>query len=281
MSLGGLELALLSGLGGSLIKGISGAYGAGGAAADLKLSEEQKRRLKELERMEAEDAFGMSAADRDVYSTRVMSPVQTAEREALARFGASQAIGDIGQGAAFRQQQALKQTGEAARAEAQRAVAEKEAVVAQQQQQQLERLRQQELQRKAMERQAVMSLLGAAGEGVEQAGGIAAKMKFAEEQYALNKPSAEDAQVVESAANVLFPRDTLAGVNMSGSQGLGTNGVDSVDAMMGIDLSNNPLYEENLKALLERILGNTENAEGAAFDIPISQRAFDVRNMEY
>ena len=71
--------------------------------------------------MEAEDAFGMSAADRDVYSTRVMSPVQTAEREALARFGASQAVGDIGQGAAFRQQQALKQTGEAARAEAQRA----------------------------------------------------------------------------------------------------------------------------------------------------------------
>jgi hypothetical protein len=243
MSLGGLELALLSGLGGSLIKGISGAYGAGGAAADLKLSEEQKRRLKELERMEAEDAFGMSAADRDVYSTRVMSPVQTAEREALARFGASQAVGDIGQGAAFRQQQALKQTGEAARAEAQRAVAEKEASVAQAQQQQLEQLRQQELQRKAMERQAVMSMLGAVGEGVAQAGGVAAKMKFAEEQYALNKPSAEDTQVVGSTANILFPKDTLAGVNMSGSQGLGMNGVDSVYAMIDQSKSFNPLIE--------------------------------------
>lgn len=281
MSLGGLELALLAGVGGSLIKGIGGAIGAGGAAEDLKLTAAQKRRLKELERMEAEDAFGMSAADRDVYSTRVMSPVQTAEREALARFGASQAVGDIGQGAAFRQQQALKQTGEAARAEAQRAVAEKEAVVAQQQQQQLERLRQQELQRKAMERQAVMSLLGAVGEGVSQGGGIAAKMKFAEEQYALNKPSAEDEQVVGAAANVLFPKDTLAGVNMSGSQGLGTNGVDSVDAMMGIDLSNNPLYEENLKALLERLLGNTEDVEDVTGQYDISQRALDVRNMGY
>ena len=211
----GLELALLAGVGGSLIKGIGGAIGAGGAAEDLKLTAAQKRRLKELERMEAEDAFGMSAADRDVYSTRVMSPVQTAEREALARFGASQAIGDIGQGAAFRQQQALKQTGEAARAEAQRAVAEKEAVVAQQQQQQLERLRQQELQRKAMERQAVMSMLGAVGEGVSQGGGIAAKMKFAEEQYALNKPSAEDAQVVSAAANALFPKEEVVGFNLS------------------------------------------------------------------
>jgi hypothetical protein len=240
MSLGGLELALLSGLGGSLIKGISGAYGAGGAAADLKLSEEQKRRLKELERMEAEDAFGMSAADRDVYSTRVMSPVQTAEREALARFGASQAVGDIGQGAAFRQQQALKQTGEAARAEAQRAVAEKESSVAQAQQQQLEQLRQQELQRKAMERQAVMSLLGAAGEGVAQAGGIAAKMKFAEEQYALNKPSAEDAQVVGATAQALgFGGDqpgyrAVEGASMSetGGQGMGGDGNRAADAMM-------------------------------------------------
>jgi hypothetical protein len=89
----------------------------------------------------------------------------------------------------------------------------------------------------------VMSLLGAAGEGVAQAGGVAAKMKFAEEQYALTKPSAEDTQVVGDTANILFPKDTLAGVNMSGSQGLGMNGVDSVYAMIDQSKSFNPLIE--------------------------------------
>ena len=236
----GLELALLSGLGGSLIKGVSGAIGASGAAKDLKLTDEQRRRLKELERMEAESAFGMSDQDRQIYNTQVMSPVQTAEREALARFGASQAVGDIGQGAAFRQQQALKQTSEAARAEAQRAVAERNAVVAQQQQQQLAMMRQQELQRKAMERQAVMSMLGAAGEGLAQAGGIAAKMKFAEETYERDKPSKEDQEVISSTARVLGLGKSqpgykaVEGASMSGTggQGMGGDGNRAVDAMM-------------------------------------------------
>ena len=240
MALTGLEMALLSGLGGSLIKGVSGAIGASGAAEDLKLTEEQRRRLKELERMEAEEAFGMSDQDRQIYSTQVMSPVQTAEREALARFGASQAVGDIGQGAAFRQQQALKQTSEAARAEAQRAVAERDAAVAQQQQQQLAMMRQQELQRKAMEREAVMSLLGAAGEGLAQAGGIAAKMKFAEETYERDKPSKEDQEVISSTARVLGLGQTqpnykaVEGASMSGTggQGMGGDGNRAVDAMM-------------------------------------------------
>ena len=239
MALTGLEMALLSGLGGSLIKGVSGAIGASGAAEDLKLTEEQRRRLKELERMEAESAFGMSDQDRQVYGTQVMSPVQTAEREALARFGASQAVGDIGQGAAFRQQQALKQTSEAARAEAQRAVAERDAVVAQQQQQQLAMMRQQEMQRKAMERQAVMSLLGAAGEGLAQAGGIAAKMKFAEETYERDKPSKEDQEVISSTRNILLGSSepnykAVEGASMSGTggQGMGGDGNRAVDAMM-------------------------------------------------
>lgn len=247
MALTGLEMALLSGLGGSLIKGVSGAIGASGAAEDLKLTEEQRRRLKELERMEAEEAFGMSDQDRQIYSTQVMSPVQTAEREALARFGASQAVGDIGQGAAFRQQQALKQTSEAARAEAQRAVAERDAAVAQQQQQQLAMMRQQELQRKAMEREAVMSLLGAAGEGLTQAGGIAAKMKFAEETYERDKPSKEDQEVISSTAGVLGLGQTpqnykaVEGASMSGTggQGLGGDGNRAVDAMM---MYKNPEY---------------------------------------
>jgi hypothetical protein len=239
MALTGLEMALLSGLGGSLIKGVSGAIGASGAASDLQLTDEQRRRLKELERMEAESAFGMSDQDRQVYGTQVMSPVQTAEREALARFGASQAVGDIGQGAAFRQQQALKQTSEAARAEAQRAVAERDAVVAQQQQQQLAMMRQQELQRKAMERQAVMSMLGAAGEGLTQAGGIAAKMKFAEETYERDKPSKEDEEVISSTASILFGSSepnykAVEGASMSGKtqEGLGLDGVTSGDAMV-------------------------------------------------
>jgi|TARA_R100000482_G_scaffold28359_1_gene8930 hypothetical protein len=258
----GLELALLSGLGGSLIKGVSGAIGASGAAKDLQLTDEQRRRLKELERMEAESAFGMSDQDRQAYGTQVMSPVQTAEREALARFGASQAVGDIGQGAAFRQQQALKQTSEAARAEAQRAVAERDATVAQQQQQQLAMMRQQELQRKAMEREAVMSLLGAAGEGLTQAGGIAAKMKFAEETYERDKPSKEDQEVISSTARVLGlggsepGYKSVEGASMSGKtqDGLGTDGPTSVEAM----LSQNPLLFYTNPA---RVLGNPFSEE--------------------
>ena len=280
MALTGLEMALLSGLGGSLIKGVSGAIGASGAASDLQLTDEQRRRLKELERMEAESAFGMSDQDRQVYGTQVMPPVQTAEREALARFGASQAVGDIGQGAAFRQQQALKQTSEAARAEAQRAVAERDAVVAQQQQQQLAMMRQQELQRKAMERQAVMSMLGAAGEGLTQAGGIAAKMKFAEETYERDKPSKEDEEVISSTASILFGSSepnykAVEGASMSGKtqEGLGLDGVTSGDAMVQQALA--PFIGGNID--LQRLLDGLK----PELADPKKARLFDKNPLRY
>ena len=110
-----LTLAMLAGAGQALLKGGLTAAGQFGTARDLRLTPEQERRLRELERMQARNALGMTQGERELYRSQAMTPVQAAEREAMARFGASQNIGDIGQGAAFRQQQALADTGQAAR----------------------------------------------------------------------------------------------------------------------------------------------------------------------
>ena len=151
---------------GSALGNIGDAWATWGTAQDLKLTEEQLRKLKELERLEALDAFGFGKGERDLYRQQLLTPVQQAENEALARFGAAQNIEDIGQGSAFRQQQALKQTSEAARAETAQAVAKRDAEIARQQQDTLMRMRQQEMKRKQLEREAVASILGATGDAI-------------------------------------------------------------------------------------------------------------------
>ena len=254
----GIEMALLSGLGSALLKGGAQAFGAASAAGDLKLTDEQRRRLKELERKEAESAFGMSKGERDAYQTELLSPVQAAEREAMARFAASQSVADIGQGAAFRQQQALKQTGEAARAETRSALEQRNAQEAEQQQRQLAALRQQEQQRKDLERQAVMSVLGTAGDIIGQTGGVIAKKKFADEEYAKQQADLTgNAKYVSDATQNIFGINTnvvseglsnnlaneyqqdLIGASMSGVIPSSSNGVDTVEAMV----ANNALQQ--------------------------------------
>ena len=178
-----LELAMLAGAGQALLKGGLTAAGQFGTARDLKLTPEQERRLRELERMQARNALGMTQGERELYRSQAMTPVQAAEREAMARFGASQNIGDIGQGAAFRQQQALADTGQAARGQVAQAVAQRDADVARQQAEEKARLEEQKRQAKALERQAALSLVGGIGEAATGAAGIKAEQELAEQLY--------------------------------------------------------------------------------------------------
>lgn len=179
----GLELAILAGAGKALLKGGIGAASQFGTAQDLKLTPEQERRLRELERMQARNALGMTQGERELYRSQAMTPVQAAEREAMARFGAAQNIADIGQGTAFRQQQALADTGQAARAQVSQAVAQRDADVARQQAEEQARLQEQQRQSKALERQAALSLVGGLGEAALGSAEVKAEYAMAQELY--------------------------------------------------------------------------------------------------
>tara|TARA_R100001460_G_scaffold106347_5_gene153809 strand:- start:12429 stop:13217 length:789 start_codon:yes stop_codon:yes gene_type:complete len=179
----GLELAIISGVGQALLKGGLSAAGQFGSAQDLKLTPEQQKRLRELERMQARNALGMTQGERELYRSQAMTPVQAAEREVMARFGAAQNIADIGQGAAFRQQQAMADAGQAARGQVSQAVAQRDADVAQQQAEEKARLEEQQRQAKALERQAALSLVGGIGEAALGATGVVAEKKSEQERY--------------------------------------------------------------------------------------------------
>ena len=179
----GLELAILAGAGKALAQGGLQAVGQFGAAQDLKLTPEQKKRLQELERMQARNALGMTQGERELYRSQSMTPIQAAEREVMARFGAAQNIGDIGQGAAFRQQQALSGTAQAARGQVAQAVAQRDADVAQQQAEEKARLEAQQQQAKALQRQAALSAIGGIAEAGFGTAGIKAEKIAADEEY--------------------------------------------------------------------------------------------------
>lgn len=182
----GLELALLAGAGKALLKGGIGAASQFGSAQDLKLTPEQEKRLRELERLQARNALGMTQGERELYRSQAMNPVQAAEREVMARFGAAQNIADIGQGTAFRQQQAIADTGQAARGQVSQAVAQRDAQVAQQQAEEIARLQEQQRQVQALERQAALSLVGGIGEAVTGSAEVVAEEKSEQESYDKN-----------------------------------------------------------------------------------------------
>jgi len=191
------------------------------------LTPAQLARLKKLERLQGLDALGMTDPQREQYRSMALSPVQTAEREAMARFGASQQIADIGQGASFRQQQALADTGKAARAEVSKAVAARDAQIAEQQAQQLAALKEQQKQQKAMERQAIMTALGGAVEGGLGAMEMGAEAKMAKQQYEQSlKNMRESGKVIaESTRKMLGITPQMAAVE----------GMKATDASLGGD----------------------------------------------
>jgi hypothetical protein len=205
MPLDPFTLSLIAGGLKAAVPGIIGGIGQYGAAQDLKLSPSQRKRLLELERLQARNALGMTADERELYRTQAMTPVQAAEREAMARMGASQQIGDIGQGAAFRQQQALLDTGKAARGQVSQAVAERDAQVAQQQAEEIARLQEQQQRVKIMERQAVLSALGGIAEGGLGAVELGAEKAAAKKEYeeTLEKMEGAGKVVAESTRGIL------------------------------------------------------------------------------
>lgn len=173
--------ALIAGTLGNLV-------GAGATAGQqfltgrsLMLDDEQKKRLKELERMAAEGELGLTPSQREAYYTQVLTPVQAAEREALSRFAGSQQIGDIGQGAAFRQQQALKEGSAMQRQQAAQTVAAQERAAAEAQDQERLRLKDQERRAAEMQRQAALTFLGGAGTALAQAAGKQAEKAMSEQ----------------------------------------------------------------------------------------------------
>ena len=199
-----LTALALAGAANSAIKGGIKGYGEYGAAQDLKLSAEQRKRLRELERRMAEDSLGMNTGERELYRSQAMSPVQTAEREALARFGASQSVADIGQGSAFRQQQSLKQASENARAEVSKSVASRDAQVADLQTAEKARLEMQQNQSQALERQAAMSVLGGVAEGATGYVSVKAEHKYQEELYNKRLKDLKAGQVATSTGAQTF-----------------------------------------------------------------------------
>lgn len=251
-----MTMALIAGAVQSAVQGGVKAYGEYGTAQDLKLTEEQRRRLRELERLQAEDALGMSTGQREQYRSQAMSPVQTAEREALARFGAAQSVADIGQGAAFRQQQALKQASENARAEVSRSVAERDAQVAQQQAEEKARLETQQNQAKALERQAALSLVGGVADGALEAVQIGAEHKYQEQLYDKRLKDLRGGQAVTSQGAQIYlgisPQMEAVQNTKATPQSLGGDANRFVDGMIPttVDGMTPDTYEALIKAML-------------------------------
>tara|TARA_R100000005_G_C5002633_1_gene210338 strand:- start:6333 stop:7118 length:786 start_codon:yes stop_codon:yes gene_type:complete len=249
----GLELALLGGAIGGLSKAGTQAAATFGAAGDLRLTPEQKKRLEELQRRAAAEELGMTAAERELFRTRALTPVQGAEREAMARFGASQAVEDIGQGAAFRQQQALKETSEAARAQIKQAEIQQAALDEQRRRQELDRLQAQQQQRKALERQAALQLVGGIGETVGKGIGVYGEKKYEEELYnkRLDDMQESQKQTIEQVMNMMYPKknnvvsqnqQSVEGASMSNvPQAMGTDGSTAGGEMVAANQAQNIL----------------------------------------
>jgi hypothetical protein len=105
----------------ALILGAAGKAGQGimtGASQIDRLTPEQKNRMKELERNQALGLLGLDEAQQQQILNQQLQPVQAAEREAFSRQAQQQQIADIGQGAAFRGQQALLEASAQARSQA-------------------------------------------------------------------------------------------------------------------------------------------------------------------
>ena len=239
MALDPFTMALLTGAAGNMISAGGEAIGAYGAGQDLKLTPDQLQRLRELERRQAEDALGLTSAEREKFRAEAMAPVQTAEREAIARQAQQQQIADIGQAETFRGQQVLKDTAQAARAQIDQQVAQRDAQMAIQQQEEMERLRQQQLQSKALQRQAAIALIGGLGQTLSKAGGLKAQKAMMDESLQKQKDQLTGAAkvTVEGAAKMLG-----IGANLGKDAGtkaiehlseptLGVNGVDAVEGM--------------------------------------------------
>ena len=94
-------LALMAQAAGETVAGV----GSGVSKIDW-LSPEQRNKMKELERQQALGLLGVDEAAQQRILNQQLQPVQAVGRQAVQQAQQSQLIGDVGQGAAFRQQAA-------------------------------------------------------------------------------------------------------------------------------------------------------------------------------
>jgi hypothetical protein len=171
----GLEIALMLGAAGKAGQGIMT-----GVSQIDRLSPEQKNRMKELERNQALGLLGLDEAQQQRILNQQLQPVQAAEREAFSRQAQQQQIADIGQGAAFRGQQALLEASGRARAEAtQRAqdvITERDALEEAAQLRELDRIKAQ----RQMNLQAAGQIAGGVGDAALMGLGTSMAMKEAQ-----------------------------------------------------------------------------------------------------
>jgi hypothetical protein len=94
-------LALIAQAAGETVAGVGG-----GVSQINLLSPEQRNKMKELERQQALGLLGLDAGAQQRILNQQLQPVQALGRQATQQAQQSQLIGDVGQGAAFRQQAA-------------------------------------------------------------------------------------------------------------------------------------------------------------------------------
>ena len=167
-------------------KGIGSAIQAGSTID--RLSPEQKTRMKQLERQQALGMLGMDKAQQQQILSQQLQPVQTSLREAMQAQAQQQQIGDIGQGSAFRGQQALLEGASQARTRAtqsaQQQIAELDELAKARQLAELQQYKaQQQQNRKAIGQIASGLLAGGAtaAAGVASAETAAGQIKLREE----------------------------------------------------------------------------------------------------
>lgn len=187
----------------ALILGAAGKAGQGimtGTSQIDRLSPEQKNRMKELERNQALGLLGLDEAQQQRILNQQLQPVQAAEREAFSRQAQQQQIADIGQGAAFRGQQALLEGAGRARSEAtQRAqdvITERNAL---EEASQLRELAQIKAQRQ-MNLQGIAQIAGGVGDAALMGLGTSMAMKEAQglEDKMLKAATEQQTKQVES-----------------------------------------------------------------------------------
>lgn len=171
-----------------------------GAGAKIdRLTPEQKATLKELERKEALGMLGLTAGEQQNILNQQLQPVRAQQRESMGRLLSTQQVGDIGQGAAFRQQQALQEAQSQATAQAtQDAMSQMAELDALAEARELARLRSLKGQQQR-NKDAIASMLGAVPKAVGRAGEMA---------FAIAEKKEREQQMLDALSQVAKDNNT-------------------------------------------------------------------------
>jgi hypothetical protein len=194
-----------------------------------RLSDEEKARLKELERQQALGLLGLDAAQQQQILNRNLMPIQSLQGELQRQQAQSQLIGNIGQGAAFRQRQLQQEQLQKAQIDAtdraQQQIQELDRIEEAKQQAELDRLKRQKQINQAAIAQLVTTgiNLGVGGTTVAaaQAGKLSGIEKLLLEQQDITKEiSTEpiDDELATEMARALEAQQTLDLENAVGGE---------------------------------------------------------------